>query len=116
MKIKIVSDQISTEEIRELAQEFYVNMIKGVVDIEKEVIALGGEYHMDANVFLLEKGSKQENVWGFNIHLHKQKDSEEWIEYTSLINIRPNQGNRSMEIQDEDIRQKIKEILNKLIK
>jgi hypothetical protein len=104
MNIKIVEDPISLEELRELAREFYVTMIKGVVDIEKEIVAFGGEYHMDANRILLEHGSNQSDIWGFNVELDRPRDS--WIEYVSLINIRPLDGNRDMEVQDKTIRAK----------
>ena len=57
MDIKIVNDKISVEELKIIARVFYVTMIKGVVDIEKEVIVFGGEYHIDANQVLLENGS-----------------------------------------------------------
>jgi hypothetical protein len=87
MKIVIIDDQIHIDLIREIAQEFYGDMIKGVVDLEQEIVALGGEYHMDANMKLIEHGSQQPHVWGFNIYLDKEGD--EMIEYTSLINIRP---------------------------
>lgn len=114
MNIKVVKDEISLAEVKEIAKEFYGNMIKGVIDVKNEIIALGGEYHMDANMVLTEQGSKQVNIWGFNLRLEKKE--EEWIEYTSLINIRPNQGNREMELQDKNLRKKIKEIINKKIK
>jgi len=115
MGIKIVDKKITKEELKELAKEFYETLIKGVVDIEKEIIALGGEYHMDANIVLIDKGSKQKDIWGFNIHLDKPKDSGQWIEYTALINIRPAQENSSMEINDPEIKEKIRRILSRLI-
>jgi|SRR3989344_4322320 len=110
MNIKIVEDTLSVNELKEIAQEFYGSMIKGVVDIERNVIALGGEYHMDANVVLLEHGSKQGDVWGFNLYLDRPRNS--WIEYVSLINIRPAANNRDMEVQDEGIRAKMKRIID----
>ena len=93
MNIKIIRDKMTKLELEELAKEFYVEMIKGVVDIKKEIIALGGEWHMDANLVLIEDGSKQENLWGFNVYLNKPKGK--MVEYNSLINIRPKQGNMS---------------------
>jgi len=110
MIIKIVKDTISTDELREIAKEYYVDMIKGVADISKEIIAVGGEYHIDANMKLLENGSAQADVWGFNIFLDRPKD--ERIEFTSLINIRPQVGNRSMEVEDGAIRNKMRDIIN----
>ena len=113
MKIKIILRPITKAEALKIGQEFYVEMTKGVVDIEREVIALGGEYHMDANVILLDKGHLQSNIWGFNIYPKRAK--KDWIEYTSLINIRPRAHNRTMTVEDAAIRRKMKKIIEKLI-
>lgn len=113
MEIKIVTETISQAELTELARGWYVDMLKGVVDVEREILALGGEYHMDANVCLIENGSRQNSVWGFNIHLNRPR--ADWIEFTSLINIRPAQNNRDMLIEDGKLREKIRTIINKKI-
>ena len=113
MIIRIVNDSISLDELREIAKEYYIDMIKGVADISKEIIAVGGEYHMDANMKILGNGSIQSDVWGFNILLDRPRD--ERIEFTSLINIRPLAGNRSMEVEDEEIRKKMSDIINRKI-
>lgn len=114
MIIKIVTEPITKAEALSIAQEFYGDMVKGVVDIEREVIALGGEYHMDANNVLIEKGSKQAEVWGFNIY--PGLEGGDWIEYVSLINIRPQIGNRSMVVEDKKIRDIMRNIIEKLVK
>ena len=88
-------------------------MIKAVVDLKRQVIALDGELHADLEAFLIEKGSKQENLWGINLHL--EKPLEERIEYTALINIRPSQDNPDMEVKNTQIRKKIGELVNNLI-
>ncbi|MBI4086128.1 MAG: hypothetical protein HY433_02725 [Candidatus Liptonbacteria bacterium] len=113
MNIKIVEDKISLRELREIAQEFYTTMVKGVVDIEKEIVAFGGEYHADANEVMMENGSRQNDVWGFNVYFDRPRES--WIEYISLINIRPKAGNMEMEIQDKNIRDKMEAIINSKI-
>ncbi len=113
MEIKIIKDKISREQIRQLAQEGFGNMVKAVVDIAQGVMALGGEWHADAEAVLLEDGSKQENLWGINIY--PDNNDESLIAFASLINIRPRVGNRSMEIQDLFIREKIKDIVMRLI-
>ena len=110
MNIKIVKEKITLGELKKIAKEFYTDMIKGAVDVESEIIALGGEYHIDASTILTNTGSKQDNIWGFNIVFDKPK--EERLEYTALINIKPAVGNRDMYIQDEKIRDKIKEIVD----
>ena len=113
MNIKIVEDKISLDELIEIAKEFYISMVKGAADIEKEIIAFGGEYHADANEILIENGSRQSDVWGFNVYFDRPRDS--WIEYISLINIRPQANNLEMEIQDQGIRDKMKLIINSKI-
>ncbi len=96
-----------------IGREFYGEMVKGVVDIEEEIIALGGEYHMDANMVLIGEGYKQINIWGFNIY--SNRSGKDWIEYTSLINIRPKANNRTMLVESEEIRDKMKKIIEKFI-
>lgn len=113
MNIKIIDKKITESELREIAKDFYGEMVKGVVDIEREIIVMGGEYHMDANVMLIENGSKQQDIWGFNWYFDKTGD--ERIEYVSLINIRPAQGNRTMEVRDVSLRDKIKTIVLKYL-
>ena len=91
----------------------FKTLIKAVVDIEKEKIALDAELHADLEAGLLSKGSKQENLWGINLYPLKPK--KDIIEYTALINIRPHQNNYSMEIDEPKIRKKIQGIINRSI-
>jgi hypothetical protein len=113
-KIRIIKEPITFEELKKIAEERYGDMVKAVVDVEREIIALGGDLHSDEETFLLENGSLQENLWGINLWI--EKPFEEMIEFDSIINIRPKQGNRSRFIEDENTRNKIKEIIKKLIK
>ena len=114
MTIKVVSDSISLQEVVALAEETYGEMVKAVVDIKREILAIGGELHADAESQLLNEGSQQPDLWGINIHPSKAEN--ERIQYTSMINIRPRQGNRSLEIKDASLKAKIKTIINKRIK
>lgn len=113
MNIKIIDKKISEAELREIAKDFYGEMVKGVVDVERGIIAMGGEYHMDANMVLIESGSTQPDVWGFNWYFDKKGD--ERIEYVSLINIRPGQGNKAMEVKDASLRDIMKKIILKYL-
>ena len=107
MTIKIIKEKIKRDELGK-------DTIKAVVDIEKEIMAIGGEFHSDANSLLIEKeGSSQRNIWGFNISPDKSK--EQWIKFVSLINIRPADNNFDMEIQDPKIKEKVRQIVDKLI-
>jgi len=114
MKIEIITEKIVLEELKKKLGAEFNELIKGVVDIEKGIAAVGGELHSDANEVLLENGSAQKDVWGINIYCERQ-GKEDFIEYVSLINIRPLENNRSMEIQSPRIREKIKKIIDKLI-
>ena len=84
------------------------SMIKFVVDMERGAIALGGEMHADDESLLLETGSRQEFLWGGNLH---PWETPPRIEYTSLINIRPASGNRSMMVDDPGQRERIETIV-----
>lgn len=107
----IIKEPISIKTIKEKHNHFFKRMVKIVIDVKKEIIALDGEMHADLEGLLLNKGSRQNDLWGANTYFDKPHDPE----YTSLINIRPAQRNRSMEVQDEKIRKKMRNIIQKLI-
>ena len=111
--IKIFKTKISEFDLEAVAQASYGDMVKGVVDLQQKIIALGGELHADCEEILLEQGSKQVDLWGFNIYPAKSK--EERLEYTSFINIRPKQGNFQIELKDEKLRQQVKTVIDSLI-
>lgn len=113
MRIEIITEPITRTEAGEIAKEIYGNMVKGVADIKRGIIALGGKWHMDANAKLTEYGSEQQSVWGFN--LYTEKEGKERIEYIALVNIRPTLGNRDMYIEDAVIREKMRSIIDRLI-
>ena len=113
MNIRIVKEPVQLEQVCALARETYRDMIKGVVDVEQGIIALGGEWHMDGNEALIADGSLQKNVWGFNLHLDERGDSA--LKFVSLINIRPAQGSKNMELQDKELRDKIRAIVERLV-
>ena len=96
-----------------LVARFFEDMVKLVVDIEREVAAVGGELHADAEALLLEEGSRQSDLWGANYY--PGLGEEECLEYTSLINIRPSQGNRSMVVEDAAVRDRVRVIAHRLI-
>jgi len=112
--IVIVSaGRIEPSELRRLVDLFFEDMVKYVVDTNRGVAAVGGEMHADAEEALLEDGSRQSDLWGANYYPGRGR--EECIEYTSLINIRPAQDNRSMEIRDPAIRERVRDLTFALI-
>ena len=111
--MKVISDRISLSELKQMADEMFGNLVKAVVDIEQEIIALGGELHSDGESMLLKSGSKQKDLWGIN--LYPELKGDDFIEFDSMINLRPSQGNCSRAIIDPAVTKKIKAIVNKLI-
>ncbi|MEK7144892.1 MAG: DUF5674 family protein [Patescibacteria group bacterium] len=109
MEILIVHEPVSEETLKALAKEWHHTLVKGVADIKTGFVALGGEWHMDANNKIIENGSDQKDLWGFNIYPKERRDAA--IEYNSLINIRPMQGNRSMEITSEEKRKAVRRVV-----
>lgn len=99
--------------LRVLIDRFFEDMVKYVVDLERGVAAVGGELHADAEALLLEAGSRQQDLWGANYRPGLGPD--DCIEFTSLINIRPSQGNRSMVIEDHAVRDRVRELTSRLI-
>lgn len=111
--ISIVEKSIPLSSLQEIAKKRFGDMVKAVVDIERKIMAVGGELHADEEAVLLDEGSHQKDLWGINIYVDQPSDS--WIEFDSMINLRPSQGNRSRTVEDESIQVKLKEIVNSLI-
>ncbi len=111
--IAIVDRPIAREELARLVRLFFGDMVKLVVDVRRRVVAVGGELHADAEQQLLEAGSRQADLWGANYY--PGLGPENCIEHTALINIRPSQGNPSMEIMDPAIRKAVREVVFALI-
>jgi len=111
--IIVLHDPIAPDELSRLARETFEDMVKYVVDVERGVIAIGGQLQADAEHVLLETGCRPEDLWGANYLLGRGR--EDCIEYTSLINFRPARGNPGMEIQDPAIRERIRELTASLI-
>jgi len=112
--MKIVTQSLTLNEIKAMAAATFGNLLKAVVDVDRELIAVDAELHSDLEALPLADGSKQKNLWGINFYPDMQGD--DFIEFDSMINMRPSQGNRSRGIEDEEIRKKIIEIATKRIK
>ncbi len=111
--MKIIKTTLSLNELKGLSADTFGNLVKAVVDVDRELIAVDAELHSDLEALLLEDGSKQKNLWGINFY--PQLQGEEFVEFDSLINIRPSQGNRSRGVENQELRQKIVSIVEKRI-
>lgn len=110
----IIDKPIELQQVWDQRSVDFKEMIKAVVDVEREIVGLDAELHADLEDLLIEEGSQQKDLWGIN--LYPAKSDNELIEYTSFINIRPSQDNRSMEVQDPELRDRIRSICERLLK
>lgn len=111
--ILVLDRKIGSAELARLVAQGFGDMVKYVVDVRERIVAIGGELHADAEQLLLARGSRQPDLWGANYYPGRGPDG--CVEFTALINIRPAQGNRSMEVQDTALRSAIREITFALV-
>lgn len=110
----IINEPVSKAQLKEMALEFYGNMVKGVVDVDRKILALNAELHADLEKLLLEEGSLQESLWGIN--LYPEVEGDDFIEFDSLINISPRRNNFSRDVEDSSIRDAIRLIVENFVK
>lgn len=107
--MKIISS-ITVKELHEMADKMYGSLVKADVDVEKGIVIIDMDMHADGEAELLSQGSQQNDLWGINLHPDKF-GTDEFIEFDSMINIRPRQNNPSRDVLDESVRQKITEMI-----
>ncbi len=112
--MKIITKTLGIDELQQMAVATFGNLVKAIVDVDMELIAVDAELHSDLEALLLDDGSKQKSLWGINLYPEMQGD--DFIEFDSMINMRPSQGNRSRGVDDGEIRRKIIEIVAKRVK
>ncbi len=107
--MRIVREPLKADEIRVLAKETFGDMIKVVVDLDREILAAGGALHSDSEELLLEDGSKQDDLWGANYFPEKAPGKH--VEYTSLINQYHPSNKKSQTIADPAIRERVSAVI-----
>lgn len=112
--MKIINQEITNKELLDMAEKMFGNMVKAVVDIKRGLMAVDAELHADEEAYLIENGSKQKDLWGIN--LYPELAGDDFIEFDSMINLRPSQDNLTRGVENQEIQQKIKAVVNKLIK
>lgn len=111
--MKIITQPIKHSELTAILPGYFGDMIKAVVDVRQGKLGLDAELHADIEKEMLSQGSQQADLWGIN--LYPEMEGEDFIEFDSLINIRPYQGNRSRDVQDPAVRKQIVDVVNRLI-
>lgn len=112
--MEIIRDQISLDRLRAMAGERFGDLVKAVVDVGRGVMAVDAGMHADEEAALLEDGSKQSELWGINLYPNDYGDPA-WLEFDSMINLRPGQGNRTRSVDDEAIRAKITDVIGRMV-
>ncbi|MCK5242344.1 hypothetical protein KAR34_07820 [bacterium] len=110
----IVSNPISLSELQQMANDMFGDMVKAVVDIERGLLAVDAELHADLEALLIENGSESAHLWGIN--LYPDLFCTDFVEFDSLINMKPSQGNRSRSVENKDIQSKILTIVSEQVK
>ena len=113
--ISIVRDHIAISTLRELAESGFGDLVKAVVDVRTEIMAVGGELHADEETLLLDEGSNRADLWVINLYPHEFGTSD-WLEFDSMINVRPRQGNRTRSVEDPAIRERIADLVGRLVR
>ena len=103
-------EKISIDELRTLSEKMYEPLVKAVVDVERRILVVDAELHSDEELYLLEQGSLQSDLWGINLWPNEY-NTDDFVEFDSMINLRPSQQNRSRGVEDECLREQIIEIV-----
>ena len=110
---RLVRDRITRAELGALAAARFGDMVKAVVDVARGIAVFGGELHSDEEALLLADGSRQQDLWGIN--LYPDDTGDEWIEFDSMINVRPSANNRSRGVEDDATRAAILSVVARLV-
>jgi hypothetical protein len=113
--MQTIASPMSITELQSIANQTYGNLVKAVVDLGKSQLAIDGILHADLEHYLLEQGSLQTDLWGINLHPNNF-GTDDFIEYDSMINLRPNQNNFSRGVDDIKIRKEISKLVSPLFK
>lgn len=109
-----VVEKISLAELQDMAQKMFGELVKADVDVVKRLVIVDMAMHYDGEAYLLEHGSKQHDLWGINLH-PSDYGTDDFIEFDSMINIRPSQGNASKDVLNASVRQQIRDIVAEVV-
>jgi hypothetical protein len=113
-EVELIQAPLALARLSDFAEATFGDLVKAVVDIRQGVMAIGGGMHADEESALLDAGSIQGDLWGINLYPGAYGTSG-WIEFDSMINLRPGQGNRSRSVEDAAIRDQIMTIVGRLV-
>lgn len=112
--MKLIDNKIARKELKKMSETFSGGLVKVVIDVEKEIMVVDAPMHADEEKELLDRGSNQDNLWGIN--LYPDIEGDDFVEFDSMINVRPRLNNFTRGIDDEKLQKKILKIVTKLVK
>jgi hypothetical protein len=110
-----VTDSITVATLERMAVGRFGNLVKAVVDVERGIMVVDADMHADEEALLIDDGSHQRSLWGINLHPGKF-GTPEFVEYDSMVNLRPSQGNRSKFVEDPRERERVEKLVSRLVK
>jgi len=114
--MEIIKDKISIKELQEMAGKMFGSLVKAMVDVEKEIMAVDASMHSDLLEFLIkEENSEPKDLWGINIYPEKYGNTADFVEFDSMMNLKPGLGNKTRGVENENTREKIVEIVKKYV-
>jgi hypothetical protein len=112
--VDIVRDPIAIATLEAMASRMFGGLVKAVVDVQRGVMAVDGEMHADEEALMLGDGSLQQDLWAINLY-PDQFGTDDFVEFDSVINIRPSQRNRSRSVDDPEIQARILAVVHRLV-
>ncbi len=106
----IIKQKVNEDTLKKVAEDLN-GYVKVVVDVGRKILAAGGKLHVDAEKLMLDDGSKQADLWGGGLDLETGE-----IDFDSMINLRPSQGNSSREVLDKNMRKQMESIIRGLLR
>jgi hypothetical protein len=114
--MEILNRKITVAELQAMADKTFGNLVKAVVDVQQRIIAVDAELHADEETLLIEQGSNQKDLWGINFYPKLDRGSQDFIEFDSMINLRPSQNNRSRGVENAETRDQIISVVDEWVK
>jgi hypothetical protein len=112
--VQIVAGQITVGELSAMAEATFGDLVKAVADVRRGLLAVDAGMHSDLEALLLDAGSDQADLWGVDLY-PAEYGTPEFLEFDSMINLRPGQGNRTRSVDDPAIRAAIAELVGRLV-
>lgn len=112
--MQIVAGQITVAELSAMAEASFGDLVKAVADVRRGLVAVDAGMHSDLEALLLDEGSRQADLWGINLY-PAEHGTGGFLEFDSLINLRPGNGNRTRSVEDPAIRGAIERLVGRLV-